>query len=542
MEKKYFFKEYGKLTLLNSKRDAILSLLFSYIFNLSFFIGYYINETISLTKTDAIKSFAYAVIPAIICAELFLRLRNMLTNGLKRKTPEVSANDWKPFIFFVCILVIMWIPVFLAYYPGIFSYDVRAQTRQLHDTYSTQHPLAHTLLLNFFYYNVGELFFKNHSTGIACFTVIQMLIFAMAVAYMHLFMYRMKINRKIRIALLIFTGIFPVCSILAVSMTKDIIFTAFFLVFFLCLCYMELAPKLFERKSFKILFVISMTGAILFRNNTIYGTFLMIIAGILFLKHKKRKRFIFLTFSGILISLSSLAALKNITEAVSGSPNEMMSVPYQQLCYVYNNQKEELSQDDTAKILKFIPDADKYNIHISDPVKGYAVALEDENKKEFISLYLKLFFRHPLSYVEAFLHNTMGYWYILDTSAAEVYGYGLEGRMGYIMTSTSSGLDVEHTSYFHALENLYEYLFSLNKYRDIPLLSLLFSIAVYFWLNILCIVYAINLKCRQAIVPGAFLIGYIITVLAGPCVLVRYAFPFIMCLPPMFIISIKSEK
>lgn len=59
-------------------------------------------------------------------------------------------------IIITLIQFLLWLPVFLAYYPGIYTYDVLWQMLQgSYVNYNTHYPLVHTLWLQFFYNIVG---------------------------------------------------------------------------------------------------------------------------------------------------------------------------------------------------------------------------------------------------------------------------------------------------------------------------------------------------------------------------------------------------
>ena len=123
-------------------------------------------------------------------------------------------------------IVIGWMPTLLAYYPGIFAYDAPNQIIQvLNSSYSTHHPIVHTILM-------GRLFQLGHALGdnnlgVLFYSLIQMFILAFSFAYCLNSLYKLGLKKKY---IVILTGIiilFPVNSILAVSLTKDVLFAAF---------------------------------------------------------------------------------------------------------------------------------------------------------------------------------------------------------------------------------------------------------------------------------------------------------------------------
>ncbi len=208
----------------------------------------------------------------------------------------------------------------------------------------------------------------------------------------------------------------------------------------------------------------------------------------------------------------------------------MLSVPYQQIASAYYYNSNKMSQNDIDKVKEIIPDIADYNMSVSDPIKHSATVPQD-NIREFLEIYFKLFTEYAVEYLEGALRVTQGYWYLDDITCAKIYGEGLENRQGYLLTDTKEGYGVTNISYFRYLEKIFEYLFSLNAYRKFPVIATVFSLSLYFWINMISIVYGIK---RNGIkIPQVMVLSLIATLFMGPCVLPRYAFPYIAVLPIM---------
>lgn len=201
---------------------------------------------------------------------------------------------------------------------------------------------------------------------------------------------------------------------------------------------------------------------------------------------------------------------------------------------------KDLTAEEKTLIEKYVPAAEYYAAHIADPTKGSCTAFQDIDG--FGKFYIKMLCKYPVSYIKAFLLVTEGYWDINDISHAEIYGKGLYARQGYLLTDTKGGYNIEHTTHFAALETLYEKMFSDNDYQRIPVIRYLFSPALYMWLIILCIFYNAGQKGSAAAYPLVLLLGLILTILAGPCCLIRYALPYILCVPPLYAVTFYSAK
>lgn len=58
----------------------------------------------------------------------------------------------------------------------------------------------------------------------------------------------------------------------------------------------------------------------------------------------------------------------------------------------------------------------------------------------------------------------------------------MEGRQCYLFTDVKGGFDIIHKSKLPELEIFLEKMFSNNEYQKWPVISLLFSPALYFWI------------------------------------------------------------
>lgn len=522
------------LYLLKNKENAPSALIFGALFSVINLTGKYLENNIVIETRQYIYIVLNAIVLTFVIGELYLRIQQWYRKrGIndKKECIYFTVNDRKYYWICVLLLCLAYLPVYLAYYPGLFAYDVDTQIPQFFIGYSKHHNLIHTLYLHFFYYFIGGKVLQSYTAGIAWASVVQMIFFSMMVSYIHLFLRRIQTNFKIRAILIGLSAILPYFSVLSVSMTKDVFFTGFVGVVSVCLYYWEMDTKYYQKKSNQIVYILAIVGTILFRNNGIYAILLSAFTGIICIGIKNKNfRYIGCTLTGILISLVISAGLEAALSAKDGSKNEMFSIPYQQLAHVYHTEYDNLNQEEKNEIIELIPDVEKYKPHISDPIKANAIGAY--NKKQLLTCYIKLFFKYPMEYAEAFLLNNLGYLYVGDTTHAEIYGADLQERSGYLLTDTKAGFEVEHTTYFRGLEGLYETLFSGNEYQNIYALAFLCSPATYFWMVVLLFFYAVDLR-RICWIQFSFVFGLIITVLAGPCCLIRYAFPYIICLPSL---------
>lgn len=486
------------------------------------------------------------------------RVQRLYERCLKRREArERAGKQYRPaqiWILYATVIFLCWLPVFLAYYPSVFAYDAEGQLYQViaHD-YSTHHPLLHTLFLGAFF-RMGEAWFHSCSIGMAVHSVVQMALMAAVFGYTLSYLYRRGVPVGLRVLLALFYALFPANSILALSTTKDVLFAALVLLYTLTLHRFitkqrcdkpEEQPKTEALRDRGLLsgYVVWAVLMLLFRNNTVYAVIMSMPAVCLLLRGKKGtgagvwKRYLCSTCIALLVFAVCAAALKSVTGAQNGSPREMLSVPLQQIARTRVVAEDTLSEEMRQELDRYLPSEwvmAAYNPHLADPVKNRAVIHDDP--AGLIKTWIKLGMQHPQIYIDAFLDNSIGYWYIQDRSHAQIYGIGTESGFGYLSTDNRTmpaGCEIVEHSYLPALRAGMERIVSDNVYQKLPVIRLIFAPALYWWLLCMYIAKVIYRKRYDLLIPAAFLICYYMTLLLSPTVLIRYMYPFVVTVPAM---------
>ena len=488
-----------------------------------------------------IMVWLFSVVIAIIFTPIIIAIlrfigRNMVQlNTIKGINEKLS--DRKIFLLIMIILLICWFPYFLAYYPGIFAYDVGNQMEQITTaSYHTKHPLLHTFLIQIFY-SLGDLI-HSYTIGIALYNLFQMILLAGIISYSYLNLYQMGIGKVIRYIILIYYALFPVHAMLSISVTKDIIFSGFVLLFSV-LYYRKVVKDKGNIIGYAALIMISVIMC-LFRNNAIYAFFLSGFVNLfIYMRDRnKAKKIGSIWIVVLILYFVSNVFLIRITNAQQGSIRESLSVPFQQISRTYNMHMEELSEEERKEIEELIPGVLEYNPVIADPVKSSAEVRH--NEKRIIQLWARLLPQYFDTYVEAFLYNSYGSWFIDDTSNAYVYDNPGETRRGYLISGCNTDYGVEHTSYFSNLEKNCEKLFSYNDYQKIPIIRIVFAPALYFWIISITAIYALCRKKSGVLTSITFLLVYHFTIMCGPCCLVRYMYPLMITMP--FVVGVYLQE
>ena len=475
------------------------------------------------------------------------------------KEEKVNEKPWKSkyvfllswFIIFAC-----WIPVFLAYYPAIMTYDFHRQSIEAvrgFIWFNSYQPLAHTWLI-WLFFNIGQAL-GGYQTGMALYSIFQMLVFSVACAYSCSVIYRLVKSKLLVSITILFFGVFPFISVLALSVTKDILFSALFLIF-ICL-FLERSYFSCGKKQIIIDMLWILEGIImmLYRNNAIYAVAVFAVI-YLFVGVKKQKFRIFVIC--IILVVGGKLGLEGVqawigTE-IRGSKIEMFSVPLQQFCRVGLYHQDELDDEYYRAIDTYVPNDywDEYNPPLSDTIKiGIAQDVFpytwEGHYSEMFRDWFKVGLKYPNTYIDAFLELTAGYWFFDDVTWAEVLGYGVETRMGALYTYNATISEeipegIEQDSKIPFLERWLEEIVSGNCFFKWPLISNLFKPALYSWALLLLVISAVYLKERKKASIMMLPLIYLGTMFLGPVVNVRYILPIMVIIPMMFAMLLSHKE
>lgn len=446
---------------------------------------------------------------------LFIRLSSIEIRPSRFNSKLNLLYDNK--LFYIIALFIMQLPVFLAFYPGMCYYDLPLQIEQYDIPYFVQnHPLLHTLFMGFF-----KNLFSIPNTGYAIATIIQMLIVDLAIAYALLYVYRKKRNLLLCTLALLFYGLLPVNSVLIISTTKDILFAAFLLVFFIDM--LRLYQHEFTNSFSFIRCILNTVLMLLFRNNAIYAfipSFALILLISLWKKDSIKKLFIYIVISLGLYTCLNQALIKSLN-AVPGSIKEMMSIPCQQMACIYHITDDE---DIKETIRSYIPEPENYCYYLSDRIKQQLDFDTFDSACKHFLLYTAIYdLKYPIAAFDAAFYNTQGYW--------DLFHSPYQSDHFFLAASAYRG-DAVLDSKFPWLTDLYLKFFHVTEeYQHNPLAVLFLNSGIYIWIFLFALVNAMHKKNRPLIFSCLFFLFYLGTLILGPGAIIRYAFPFILLAP-----------
>lgn len=419
------------------------------------------------------------------------------------------------------VLLVCWLPYLLAFYPGLFTYDISYQyLMYTTGSFSTHHPLLHTLVVGLFC-DAGRVLFGFPVKGFLLYTLMQMALLALAMGSAISLLYRRGTPLWFCILLLVLDAVLPFNTLLAISSTKDTLFAASVLYLMVVLLEMLAQPALLRKPSWMLRFVLIEAAVGLMRNNG-FICLAAVAAGCavgLIRYHRQALRLLALCLCGIALYMAGGAALKAAVHAVDGPFAETLSVPIQQLSRAY------VKTDDEAKdeILQWLPNAANYAPSISDMVKDTATVTR-EQFVPFLKLWLTVGLRHPIVYLDAFGLTTKGFYQLDETPP-------MGGQ--YLETAFHDNvLDMMlPNSQWPWLRDVMAKLYSYRGYLDVPLLAGVLSHAFWCWVMLFAFLGGISLRRKDVLAVGAVPVALYLSVLLGPCVMLRYIYPIMLAGP-----------
>ena len=464
---------------------------------------------------------------------------------------EKQTNNF--IIMYFLIIILCWMPAFLAFCPAILNYDGPSQIIAYivaSERMTTQQPIISTLMMvSFFEFGIKVL--GSSTLGMMCFSLFQMCFMAGVFAYTVNFVWKETDNKVITTLVLIFYAIFFYIHLFPLMTTKDTMFAGFAL-FFVVQLY-QFPREKFGIKEYVLLSIFAVF-MLLFRNNAAYALVVALPIIMIFLRDNKKKMFDIAIVFVIIFIVYQLCfdGLIIATDSVMQSDREKLSVISQAIARVSKQKKDELTEDEIDEINYYFEDIDRlievYDTNISDDTKRAIVIKKyEENPKGFYKLFVSMVKKYPIICIDSFLDTIRGYWYIFDNSFNQSFHEESPETKGcleltfYVVTDGTRENLVRDLNELPVLRKFYRSMFCQNNYTKIPVLYIVFQPAIYFYIALACLLYAIYKKDKNLVLPTIYLFLYFLTCFLGPGAIIRYMYANIVATP--FILAMcKNNK
>lgn len=479
-----------------------------------------------------VRFLLYFALSAVICLILY-RISGVLLPGMHLGRIEaVLYEKWtagKYFLLFWGILIVCFLPAYLAFFPGIFGYDAPNQMQQIlgEIPYSAHHPVTHTLILGMFM-ECGRAVFGTYNGGVALFCSFQGLVVSGSVAYSFLLMRRLKTPLPVLVLSLAWCALHPVVQVLTFNTTKDILFGVM-LLHFMLQCYDRLTGAAERSGVRSALLVLTGVFLCLLRNQGIYMVAALVVLG-LFVFREDRRLLVLLCLI-VLLGRFFFFAADHVFGVQKGDPREMLSVPMQQMALVCRQYKEggpvSLTDEEYEAFTRLVEEQylPEHQLSIADPIKNH---FNTEQLKSDLSGYLRLYIRvgirNPGLYMTAFRYLVYPYW---DMSENVKTATGVSNTFPEL----SEGWGISQESLFPSYKVWLVRYMEQGIHEKIPVVSWFMQPGLCIW--IMTALAGLSAARKDKAVFTAAMTGmlFFMTLLLGPVALLRYLYPLMIAMP-----------
>lgn len=526
-----------KASFVGKRRRWILPGLFGTSVSFCMITGVQLDTRESVPFTDPLMWLA--ILAGAVVMTLSVRYFWDLIDGKQRERAvsrqrEGEATDqgekrWNTFSgWFLpsALIFVMYLPVFLAVYPGFFVYDAQDELMQVVTrSFSTHHPLVHVLMLGGIIQAVYKLT-GSYNAGIACYTVFQMLVMAGIFGWCIRKLEKWGVSKGYRILTTLYFGLCPALVMFSLCSAKDGLFAGMLLIMTILLTEFFQAPEEFWKQKGKLLlFGAASLGMMLLRHNGFYAFAVFSVLTVIYLKKDWKKTVLY--FGGILVAyLVASAGLTGVLHADASEKQEMLTVPISQMARVYQNRKEQLPSEEKEILYRYLPQEalEHYTPKVSDGVKvHFHNQAYEADRGSFLKLWLKWGTENPFTYLNAWFMTSYGFWY--PDTVIDVY----RGNTVFTYTYEDSsyfGYEVEQPgtrqSKLPLLSEIYRKM-SLEIFQQrIPVVSMLFSPGFLFWMSAFILgFWGYRGRWEKVMALMPVMLCWL-TVLLGPTYLTRY--------------------
>lgn len=536
-----------------NKRLRTMSIIGGMLMSVLIVYGAYghLKNDIFISAGETFLQFGCMIGIGFLAAPLFSELFLLLERASARYADRQPEADREVYIWKIKVtpgriflaqwlgLVLCYMPLFLAWWPGNFVFDARYQMANvITGDHSTHHPLIHTLMMGKAYelgQKIGDV-----SVGFQFYTLAQILILTSAFAYFLLYLYKRRAPKSLQIICFLWFALFPMHALFSITATKDVLCAAFFLYF------MVFTVRYFvDKETFKWYSYLGMvsTGVLLclFRNNAMYAVIASCVLIAVMIKGLKNKGKTLLILVAIYLftTLANDALIAYTNAQDKDSYRETFSVPLQCLARVASYRKDDLDRQLYDEICLYIREQDipKYNPYLSDPIKTEANEVNlRTNTLNFFKLWVKVGLQFPDEYIESIVTNTMGYWYPLNQ------GTYVSNDFALYHTLIGVGEEIEKRTQCQWAYDLYSAFFYHKNFYYVPLLGYSFRNAPYIWTILIALLWCIYKKDKKAIKILFLPLVYFFTCLCGPWAALRYIYCLVVCAPLLIYIMLSRKR
>lgn len=471
-----------------------------------------------------------------------------LLDRIAGTVPVAASMSPKRFFLAAGVVILCWLPYYCAFFPGLSNPDTGMQIAwALHyptewlqyspirgeGIYATNHHPYFTTLLFGLFAKLG-LLLGDISWGVALYCLGQLVLTALVMTGSWFYLRHVGLPERFFRGGLIFTAIFPLYPLYAITMLKDSLFSLACLTFSILLFeVVRTRGDVLQKKTFCVLIFCSAMLVMLSKNQGVYFAAAAGVLCLLFCRRRIRAAAALLA-PVLLFQVLWVHLLLPAWNVAPGGKQEVLGLLFQQTARYVSTYPEDVTEEESAAIRAVI-DYDHlpqlYRPGLADPVKfTYRQEATEEERAAYYQAWFQMFLRHPDIYVQALLNNIYGGFYLHHETALSYTDFDNRETAPYpeLCVSTSPRLQIVGTVA----------RILLGAVQHIPGIGLLFCIGFYPW--VILFLFLDVLRRRQfteilAQLPA--ILSVAVLILAPVNGSYRYAMPMIYSIP--FLLSLR---
>lgn len=492
---------------------------------------------ITSSKFQMIQALFYVIGLSILIYEGIRIIFWLMDNARKPKDilieKEIREDSKKVWLFVGVTIFICWLPWMIMDYPGSFNVDSIYQLQQFFGEmeWTTHHPPFSTALMGSLVF-VGELV-GSTNLGIFLYVILHTTVGVTVFSYEIKKIYEWGFSKKVIVISTCYFALIPIWGCYVQFIEKSFLYNELVSLFVVYIADIIITKKLSIKKTIMIS-VISIL-ACLIRNNGIYTIIPTLLIMIVYLNKEGKKRIVESLLAIVVVYTLIVKCLYPALSIKSGSTAEMLSIPFMQTArYVYSYEDQVTDEEKKAigDVLWYDAISERYESQkdISDAVKMLYIG-DDSKLRPYLTVWIKMFFKHPNIYVSAFINNNYGY-------IAPVIG-GVDVNVDYGQEEWLSSIGIKHAFKEMPIKIFNSIHTGMAKW---PIFKYFTMGGTYTWVLIILSLYSVKNRMYE-IVPS--LIPSILTILicfAGPShVTLRYMLCVTGVIPIYFAILLRND-
>ena len=417
-----------------------------------------------------------------------------------------------------CIIFLGWLPFILMNYPGSGCPDSVLQLKQFFgaQTWGAGHPPLSTVIMGSLFMLGRWLIDANFGFFLYCLlqTCVGAWIFSLSMKKLQ----NLGISVRWCMVGIVYFAFTPLWGTYAQWVEKDLLYAE--IAVLQTICMMEIiAKKQCDRRD-AVLLACTTLGAVFLRNNGVYAVLPALLLLAVWLRGAARRRIVvvilvtLVCYEGIMKGLYPALGVQGISIV------ESLSIPFQQTARYVNEHTDEVTAYEKQVIDNVFGYESMfgYNPVISDPVK---IHYRGADLTEYFKVWVQMFFKHPGTYVSAFIN--MGYGYLAPVSQdieawiqVEYYDY------------------MKEISLYHVFDAKVSYILIQvwNLSMTLPLVKYLCTPGLYTWIVAVLAIMLVKRRRYSALILFVPSFMNILVCLASPLAgAIRYALPTVASVP-----------